>query len=169
MNRKSKNNGGFADPLGVESLNTKENVSRGAFIKGAAGVIAAAATGGLGAAESHEHHHNPKKYGSLIDITSDCIVSGEKCLSHCFELVKQKDTSIAGCLTTVSEMLVLCKGLIPLAVGESQHLAQYAKVCISTCESCIKECEKHADKHKECKECAELCQMCIDECKKIAA
>ena len=155
----------------LENLSdTNTKLSREKFIKGAAGVLAAAVASPLLAEyEDHSHHEQHNMHNKLIGATSECIVNGEICLSHCIELVKTKDTSIAGCLASVNDMIPVCQGLLTLAISNSKHLKAYAKVCIDVCESCVKECEKHAKKHIACKNCAVACKKFIEECKKIAA
>ncbi len=145
-----------------------ENVSRRNAILGVAAMTATLAAGKTFASGEHQHHHMNRN-DAVIDTALDCVKKGNACLDHCIELVKMKDTSIAECLATVTDMLPMCTALAKLASNQSPHLAELAKVCIAVCESCEKECRKHEDKHTECKNCAESCAACIKECKKIVA
>jgi len=114
-------------------------------------------------------HHNMHKHSSLVDSALDCLKAVQSCNDHCIELVKSGDTSIADCMSTVSEMLAACTALSQLALYQSTHLVAMAKVCIDVCEDCENECKKHEAKHAECKACADACRDCIKACKKVAA
>ena len=137
------------------------------FLRSAA-VIAASATSAtvLAAKETHQHHQTNS---SLVDVALDCVKNGEVCKDHCIRLIKDGDTSIADCLSAVNDMLPVCSALARLAITESKHLKDYAKVCIAICKDCEKACEEHKDMHTACKACMESCAQCIKECKKIAA
>ena len=149
-----------------ESL--EDNTRRNLLI-GATAMTAALATGTTFAASGHKHHHASNRNTGLIDTALDCIKSGQACNDHCIELVKSGDTSIADCMSSVSEMLAACTALSQMASYQSKHLAALAKVCIAVCEDCEKECSKHEKKHAECKACAESCRDCIKACEKVAA
>ena len=69
---------------------------------------------------------------------------------------------------SVQEMNVACSGLARLAALDSDHLGEFAAVCIAICKDCEAECRKH-EKHAVCKACADSCKACIAECEKIAA
>jgi len=140
------------------------------FLRTAA-VIAATATSAtvLAAKDEHQHHHHHQANSSLIDVALDCVKTGEVCKDHCIRLIKDGDTSIIDCLSAVNDMLPVCATLAKLAISESQHLKEYAKVCMAICKDCEKACKEHKDKHAACKACMESCALCIKECKKIAA
>ena len=148
--------------------NSLAEFSRKDFFKGGITLVGGLLAPSLFAEGEMHMHHNHGKNASLVAASTDCTVKGQLCQDHCIELVKQKDTSIAGCLETVTEMLAVCEGLTALANANSKHLKAYAKVCIDVCNSCITECEKHAKKHKECADCAEACKACVKELKKVA-
>lgn len=154
----------------------KAPLSREKFLKGAAALAAAAATSPLWGKDhkGHDHHghhhgHHGPKHGKLIAIANHCASEGQMCIDHCIELVKAKDTSIAACLETTQEMVVLCQGLSSLAAYDSVLLKDYAKLCMEACKLCEKECKVHAKKHAACKRCAESCRECIKACEELIA
>lgn len=49
------------------------------------------------AAEPHHKHHQ-KIDDLLIEVSNECVQTGRACLSHCYILVGNDDTSIANCL-----------------------------------------------------------------------
>ena len=144
------------------------NEARRNILFGATAVASVVASNSVFSATDHKHHQMNRNTG-LIDTAMDCIKTGQACNDHCIELVKSGDTSIADCMSTVSEMLAACTALLQLASYQSRHLPAIAKVCIDVCNDCEKECRKHEDKHVECKACANSCLDCIEACKKIAA
>ena len=119
------------------------------------------------AEEKHHHHHHGNKHAALAKSALDCIHKGELCLSHCMELFKVGDTSVAECADSVQEMLTMCNALVDLAAHDSNYLVEFTKICEKVCTHCEKECRKHEDDHPECKACAESCVVCADECKKV--
>lgn len=138
------------------------------LLKGA--VVASAALASntvLGSSNDHMHHGNPNS--DLVDISLDCVKSGQACLDHCIELFKMGDNSVANCADKVTEMLAMCTALSQMASYQSKHLAKFAKVCAAVCKDCKKACDEHADKHKACKDCSDSCKDCIKACEKIAA
>ncbi len=146
------------------------NNGRRDLLLGATAISAALASGTtFAAADEHKHHyHAGASNTALIDAALDCIKKADACSAHCIVLVKQGDTSIAECLSSVAETLPTCRALAALASSESKHLKALAKVCIDICQDCYDQCEKHQE-HVECKECMDSCAVCIDECKKILA
>ena len=148
-----------------------QNASRRTVLMGAAAATATlAASNAFASSDDHKHHHHAMNpHGDLINAALDCVKKGTACSDHCIKLVKQKDTSIADCLAAVNDMLPMCETLSKLATSQSDHLKDFAKVCIAVCEDCEKECKAHEDKHVECRECMKSCAHCIKECKKLVA
>ena len=150
---------------------TPINTGRRDLLMGATAITAALATGATFASGETMHNHDhqtPARNTALIDAALDCIKKANACNDHCIELVKQGDTSIADCLSSVAVALPMCNALSTLASSKSKHLAEMAKVCISVCEDCYEECKKH-QKHIACKECMDSCAVCIEECNKVLA
>ena len=152
----------------VKNKEKSVDKSRRDILLGAAAVATTVASSAAFSATGHEHH-KMNSNTDLIDTALDCIKTGQACNDHCIDLVKGGDTSIAECMSTVSEMLAACAALSQLASYKSKHLPALAKVCLAVCEDCEKECQKHEDKHAECKACADSCRDCIKACKKVAA
>lgn len=144
------------------------NKNRRNILLGAAAAATTLASSNVFSATGHMHHNMNSNTG-LIDTALDCVKTGQACNDHCIELVKSGDTSIAECMSTVSEMLAACTALSQMASYQSRHLPAIAKVCIAVCEDCEKECRKHAKKHTACKACADACLDCIKACEKAAA
>jgi len=150
--------------------------SRRTLLKGAGGIAALAAMGlvqeAVAATSEHEHHHHhaiDDTRTRLIDSAMACIKAGDACNQHCIELFKTGDTSLAGCVDTVQDMLTTCNTLTKLAASDSRHLKAMAQLCMNVAEDCEKECRKHEDQHDECKACANACADCIKECKAYLA
>jgi len=146
--------------------------SRRNLLLGAVAATTALAANSVASTDEHKHHHKHNQKNPNMDVIEaslHCVREGNACQTHCIELVKSGDTSIAGCLDSVSQMIPMCETLSKLASFNSKHLAQLANVCIQVCESCEKECRKHEKMHEACRACAESCATCIEECKKIAA
>jgi Cys-rich four helix bundle protein (predicted Tat secretion target) len=142
------------------------------------GLVLTLAAAGTAMAQSdkpmagHDHHHDhgaANKYSALVTATSDCGHIGQICLAHCLVLLGQGDKAMAGCATSVSQMLATCQALLSLATQNSKYLPKMAALALAVCEDCEKECRKHESKHKECKDCADACVACAKECKKVAA
>lgn len=137
--------------------------------------LAVAGTAMMGqahAAENHKHHHHHQASTlntALIEVTSDCVQTGQVCLNHCLSLLGQGDKQMASCAQSVNQMLAVCGALQQLAAQESKYLKSQAKIAMDICKECEEECKKHADKHDTCKACMESCETCYKECKKIAA
>lgn len=146
-----------------------DKTKRNLLLGGAALSATLAAGNSFAGASEHAHHHMKNKYSDVIEATTHCVKSGDACLAHCIELVKMNDTSIAGCLASVTDMLPMCTAISKLAANQSDFTVDLAKICISVCEACEKECRKHEKKHEACRNCAESCAACIKECKKIVA
>lgn len=101
----------------------------------------------------------------LIDTSSNCIKSGQACITHCFDAFAAGDTSLALCARTVDQMLSVCGALQKLASAGSANLPGLAKIALAVCEDCEKECRKHADHHATCKACADACKDCAEACR----
>lgn len=146
------------------------HTSRRNLLKGAGGIAALAAMGMMqpaAAASEHEHHHHvvDDTRSRLIDSAAACIKTGDACSQHCIELIKTGDTSLAGCIDSVQEMLATCTALTKLAAYDSRHLKTMVQLCMNVAEDCQKECRKHETKHAECRDCANACADCIKVCK----
>lgn len=115
----------------------------------------------------HKHHHKMNTANAaLVAEARHCVVSGEICLQHCFELFKTGDNSLADCAAAVQDMVASCSALVKLASYDSKHTKAMAQACVGILEDCKKECLKHKQ-HVQCKDCADACERCITECKKI--
>jgi len=143
--------------------NIEPSISRKKLLATAGTAAAVLATNGVYA--QHEHHHGGSKNSKIISTALDCVETGEICVSHCIDLMKNKDTSLVNCMEKVHETIAACKGLATLAAGNSPHLKEFAKVCMKICADCETECKKHASKHPSCKDCADACRKCINACK----
>jgi hypothetical protein len=80
-------------------------------------------------------------------------------------LLRSGNTMLAECGQMSLEVSALTTALTTLAGFESVHTAEQAKVCIASCEQCIKACEPHAGHHKICKEALDSCRECLAVCK----
>jgi len=119
---------------------------------------------------SHAHHHGASgPNAALLAATSDCLVKGQICVSHCLELLGNGDKEMAGCAKAVSQMLALCGALQSLAAQESAYLPALARTVMEACLACEKECRKHDKKHQQCKDCGDACAACAKQCKAVAA
>lgn len=105
----------------------------------------------------------------LIRATAACSTTGEACLAHCLVLLGQGDKEMAGCATSVNQLLAACGALHKLAGQGSPYTAPFAGLVGRMCDDCEKECRKHAGKHAECKACADACADCVKACKAAAA
>lgn len=150
------------------------NQERREMLRGVLAVTAAVSASALFAQEN-EHQHQPVANANaegnpeVIDAALHCVKSGQLCLAHCVQLVKNGDTSIAQCLAATTQMLTMCNALSQMAAAQSKYLPELAKICIEVCEDCEKECRRHEEKHAACKACADSCSNCIKICKKISA
>lgn len=115
----------------------------------------------------HEHAAaHPRK--KLIAETSHCIAVGEVCLDHCHKMLSHGDTTMAGCLNTVTAVIAVCTALRTLAAAESTVTPAQAKIAAKVCEDCEKECRKFEQDHEVCRDCAEACASCAKECRAVA-
>jgi Cys-rich four helix bundle protein (predicted Tat secretion target) len=150
---------------------TAHDSSRRSLLTGVGAISALTAMGmvqqAVAAASEHEHHHHvvDDARTRLIDSATTCIKTGDACSHHCIELFKTGDTSLAGCIDSVQQMLATCTALTKLAAYDSRHLKTMVQLCMSVAEDCQKECSKHETKHAECRDCANACADCIKVCK----
>lgn len=153
-----------------------QSVDRRALLATLAASGAMLAASAAEAQESHEHNHSAAHEGhdnataahqALINAALDCVNKGSVCSTHCIDLLGKGDTSIIGCLRTVSAMLPACTALARLGALDAKRLKEYAEVCAKICDDCREECKKHQDHHAVCKACAESCKTCADECRKL--
>jgi len=114
----------------------------------------------------HEHHGS--KFADLVAASSECISTGDACLSHCLTLLGQGDKELAPCAKTVRDTIAACTALRELAAADSPHVKALAKVVSAICADCEAECKKHA-KHEVCRDCEAACRDCKGHCDKVAA
>ncbi len=145
------------------------------LIQGAVALTTAMASG-IALAANHQHqphqHHGMAANDlnhQLVESGTDCVKHSELCISHCIELFKQGDTTLARCAESVNDVLAVCNTLVRLASSNSPHLKSYAHVCIAVNRDCEKECRKHEKKHEMCKACADSCKHCIELCENLLA
>jgi len=150
-----------------EELKNENSIDRKKFLMAAGLIGASVPVTELYAANSHAGHGPSKGAAAVAKAASECASLGEICVTHCVDLVRKGDTSIAECIATVNEAVAACTALSSLANYNSMHLKQFAKACKGICGHCENECKKHAKKHKACKDCADACARCIQAINKI--
>lgn len=123
----------------------------------AAGALLVAGVAPAAAAE-HKHHSKPTAVEAVFDNALACGATGELCVAHCFEILQQGDTSIAGCAQSVNEMLAVNHAVERLAAMNSPRLGEVARAALAVYKHCENQCEKHAAKHEVCKKCANCCR-----------
>jgi Cys-rich four helix bundle protein (predicted Tat secretion target) len=154
------------------------SVSRRAALIAAGAVVATGLLRPAHAGEKDHAGHDMAEMGkaaakaatghqSVVDAALDCVKRGEACIPHCIDLMSQGDTSLKGCLQSVSAMMPMCAALARFAALDSPRLKELAKLCADVCEDCEKECKKHAEHHAVCNACAESCAACAKECKTL--
>ena len=116
----------------------------------------------------HAHHTSGSRYADLVSATSNCISTGDACLSHCLILLGQGDKELATCARTVRDTIAACTALRELAAADSPHVKALAKVVSGICSDCEAECKKH-EKHSVCRDCEKACHDCKELCDKVAA
>jgi len=123
-----------------------------------------------GSGKNHKHHKGMGKYQDVVNSSLDCIKTGERCVSHCLELLGSGDKSMKDCFASAQNMLALCSAMVKVgSLGTNKSLVQKtAAACVIACKSCMEECKKHMDTHADCKACYESCKKCISTCKKLA-
>lgn len=134
----------------------------------ATGIVASAtralaAPAKKGPAHAHAHGATPGA-AALQNTANDCIGKGEVCLSHCFDMMTNGNTTMVECAKSVREMLVYCEALGSAAAQNSKHLKALAKIALEACNDCETQCRKH-EKVQACKDCAEACNACAKQCK----
>lgn len=119
-------------------------------------------------AMQHEHHDHSTVNQELVTTASNCISTGEICLTHIHEVMATGDKSLAECGRKVNELIAACTALRSLAAQKSSFVPKYAKLTTEVCKSSEAECRKFAKEHPECKECGDACLACIAACNKVA-
>lgn len=159
-----------SDEILATRLGRRELLVGAGLLAASAGVAAAAEP------EKHGHEHAAPKYAKaerygrraeLVGATENCISKGRQCLSHCMEMFRTGDTTMAECASAVDQMLAVCGAMANLAANDSAQLAAMAQACIAVCEHCEKECRVHQDHQPECRACADACAALIVEAKKV--
>jgi Cys-rich four helix bundle protein (predicted Tat secretion target) len=110
---------------------------------------------------------HPPKYKALQESAGRCVATGNDCLRHCLGMMAMKDTSMAGCADTATQLVAACGALATLAAVNSTHVPALAKAVANICISCQHECEKFPD-IAECKACGDACKTCAGECQKVS-
>ena len=103
----------------------------------------------------------------LIDASFECLKTGEACLDHVATTLSSGDTMMAGCMTTVRDMLAVMGALSKLATANSKSLPGAARLAIESCGACEAECRKHAEMHVICRDCADACLKTVAAAKKL--
>ena len=145
---------------------------------GGAAAVAATAVSTLGvglanAAEDHSGHSAHKghvqenNHEDLVKSASHCAMLAEQCVKVCYDQLEAGDKSMAECGRKLEELIATCKGIEKMAIYDSAHLKDMAKLTAKVCEDSEKECLKHKH-HKQCADCAVSCRECIDHCKKVS-
>lgn len=156
-------------------MDRRNLIQSGALAASALVALAARAqqTAAQGGGHEHHHHHHGHggggKYDMLMKSTAHCAMTGEACLAHCLVLLGQGEKEMAGCATSVNQLLAACGALQKLAGQNSPYTARFAGLVGQMCADCEKECRKHENRHAECKACADACADCLQECRKVAA
>ena len=137
---------------------------------GSSAFTAALALGTLSCAKNAVAHTADHAHGSgdasLADASLACLKAGNACLAHCIGMVSNGDTSMAGCLASVTDMLAAMEALSKLAARGGKRFAETSKALVAYCEDCAVECQKHAEHHAVCKECYEACTRTVAALKK---
>lgn len=102
----------------------------------------------------------PPPFDLLIQPTTDLLVKGQTCLSHCIYLLGEGQKEVATVARTVNELLTLCSATQSLAVQHGRQLAGLVPLAMAAAESCEIECRKHAQ-HEQIKQCADACAVLI--------
>lgn len=140
-------------------------MNRREALVGSSVFTAALALGALSCAKNAVAHTAEHAHGGgspeLSDAALACIKAGNACLAHCIGMISSGDTSMAGCLATVTDMVAAMDALAKLASRGGKRLAETTKALVAYCEDCAAECQKHADHHPVCKDCLESCQRMI--------
>lgn len=142
-----------------------------------AGALAATAATSAFAADKpaaghdhHQHHHPaglPNK--ALLESASHCVMTGEVCLDHCHQALRDGDKAMAACAEAVNQLIAVCGALRAVAAQDGTALKAMAKVALDVCKECEEECRKHEKKHQACKDCGDACADCAKACKATLA
>jgi len=91
--------------------------------------------------KGHKHHKGMAKYEAVVNSSLGCIKSGERCVSHCLQLLAKGDTSMADCFSAVQNMLALNTAMLKVAsMGTNKELVKStAAACIVACKACMAE------------------------------
>ena len=145
------------------------STSRRNLLIGATAVAGLSMAGSAMGASGHQHNHNhsPNPYNKLIDLSHDCMKTGQACLSHCMSEFKQGNKKMADCASSVQEMLAMCSAMSSMGASESAHMKKVVMACIDVCDTCVEQCDKHAKDHESCKTCRDACKDCVKEMKNI--
>jgi Cys-rich four helix bundle protein (predicted Tat secretion target) len=147
--------------------NESATVSRRTLLQGAA-LLAT----GLAASRSMaaEHDHSAMTgHMALVEAALHCKRDGLACMQHLQALLVACDTSLANCLTGVSDLLAICEPLITMASYHSPNLPALAAVAATISEECEAVCRTHAAQHAQCATLADSCAACARECRAVAA
>ncbi len=128
--------------------------------------LGAIACGTRNAIAQAPHGHAPGDPG-LIDASFDCLKTGEACFDLVIATLSSGDTTMAGCMTTVRDMLAVVGALSKLAIASSKSLPSAAKLAIEACGACEAECRKHAGMHAVCRTCADACARTVAAAKRV--
>ena len=90
-------------------------------------------------------------------------------MSHCLEIFRAGDTTMAERARVLADMLPVCRSRAALAAYDSPHLKVLADVCTAVCRDWEKECRKHEELQAECGACADACAALIDQARKLSA
>ena len=116
---------------------------------------------------AHKGHVQKNHHEDLVKSASHCAMLAEQCVKVCYDTLEAGDKSMAECGRKLEELIATCKGIEKMAIYDSAHLKEMAKLTTKVCEDSEKECLKHKE-HKQCADCAVSCRECIELCKKVA-
>jgi Cys-rich four helix bundle protein (predicted Tat secretion target) len=141
-------------------------LTAGALAAGAATAFADQKAGG-----SHHHHHHPAGLPNqaLLDSAAHCVMTGEVCLDHCHQVLREGDKTMADCAEAVNQLIAVCAALRSLAAQNGTALKAMTRVALDVCKECEEECRKHEKKHQACKTCGDACAECAKACKAALA
>ncbi|MBF0473607.1 MAG: four-helix bundle copper-binding protein [Nitrospirae bacterium] len=148
-----------------------KGITRREVLAGAGVAAFAAMTKGIAEAveKGHEHMASTNSNAEVIKTANECVTAGQACIAHCIEMFKAGDTSMGECNESTQVAGKMCGTLAFLALTNSKHLKDLAKICIETCSECEAACKKHEKTIAQCASCAKACRNCIEACKKLAA
>lgn len=152
-------------------FNEGNGITRRDVLAGAGALAFAAITKGAAEAAEHGHEHKtaPNPNAEVIKSANECVEAGNACIAHCIEMFKAGDTTMGECNESVHIMTKMCETTAFLALTNSKHLKDIAKICIDICQECETACKKHEKAMPACAACAKSCRNCIETCKKLTA